>query len=393
MKIAMYVPSWPPGNSANGIVSYASHMIPALRELGHEVFILARDLKESDDARLSPIEAFRKAMPLWNRALYRFAPTRAMYHADAAPLVSAIKALVKRHEIDILEMEESYGLSYAVTRLALIPVVVRLHGPWFLTKKFEDAGRETLERRGIIAADAVTSPSKQTLCSVERQYGLKLRNSLTFANPIAVPSCQWSISNCDMNSLLFIGRFDELKGGDLVIDAFCRLAENNPKLRLTFVGPDHGVDGMNLLEYAKVRLSPNALSRLDYRGQLSFEEVEELRPLHFLTICASRFEVFPYAVLESLTAGCPVVASNVGGIPEIIRAGQNGILYESGRVDHLISAVQSLLDNPNVAERLGKAARRSIYDFRPESIALTAAIFYEQTIRNFQLRKRASLRR
>ncbi|HET9378314.1 MAG TPA: glycosyltransferase family 4 protein [Chthoniobacterales bacterium] len=388
MKIAMYVPSWPPDNSANGIVSYAGHVIPALRELGHEVFVLARHSEDTKDLRISQIGAFREAMPFWNRALFRLAPTSAMYHADAAPLARAVKALVTRHEIDILEMEESYGLSYAITKLALVPVVVRLHGPWFLTKSFEDARREALERRGIITAAGVTAPSNQILRSVERQYRLKLRKSLTFGNPVSVPSCKWRVSNCNVNSLLFIGRFDELKGGDLVINAFGRLAENNPKLTLTFVGPDYGIDGMKLWDYARTRLSPDALSRLDYRGRLSSVEVEKLRPLHFVTICASRFEVFPYTVLEALAVGCPLVTSDVGGIPEIVRSGQSGILFESGNIDDLVSSVQSLLDNPDFAGGLGRRGRRSLRRYRPEAIAALVTDFYEQSIQSFKARHR-----
>ena len=51
MKIALYVPSWPPGETANGIVTYASYVVPALRELGHEVFVLTfhNDRNSFDD--------------------------------------------------------------------------------------------------------------------------------------------------------------------------------------------------------------------------------------------------------------------------------------------------------------------------------------------------------
>ena len=235
----------------------------------------------------------------------------------------------------------------------------------------------------------MTSPSEHVLSSVEHHYGLKLRRTLTFGNPIVAPSRQWRISNCDRNSLLFVGRFDQIKGGDLIIDAFSRLAEKNPQLKLTFVGPDYGVNGTKLLEYARARLSSDALSRLAYAGKLSSDEVAELRPQHFITICASRSEVFPYTVLEAMAFGCPVVASNVGGIPEIIRSGQNGILFESQNVDQLVSSVQSLLDNPDLAERLGSAARLSVDDYRPETMAASLAELYEQTIRAFRLRRQA----
>jgi glycosyltransferase involved in cell wall biosynthesis len=376
----MYVPAWPPGNSANGIVAYARYMIPALRNLGHDVFILTWDSNDTGEPHLSLIKPFQKQRPFWNRALFRVAPTSALYFASAAPLASAVKDLVANHGIEIIEIEESFGLSHAISNLELIPVVVRLHGPWFLTKRFEDSRRENLERRGISTADAVTSPSTYALRTVERHYRLKLRRTLTFKNPIVAPSCQWRISNCDRNGLLFVGRFDQLKGGDLVINAFAKLAENNPRLKLTFVGPDHGINGIKLLEYARATLSSDALSRLCYRGQLSSDEVAELRLQHFITICASQFEVFGYTVLEAMASGCPVIASNVGGIPEILHSGQNGILFKSQNLDCLVSSVQSLLDNPVLAEKLGEAARCSVDDCRPEGMAASAAELYKHTI-------------
>ncbi len=384
----MYVPAWPPGNSANGIVTYASYMIPALCNLGHDVFILTWDASETNEPRLSLLKTFQQPLPIWNRALFRVASTSALYYASARPLASAVKDLVARHGIEIIEIEESFGLSHAISSLNLLPVVVRLHGPWFLTKQSEDARREKLERRGIGTADAVTSPSEHVLYLVERRYRLKLRRTLTFGNPIVASSRQWRFSNCDRNGLLFVGRFDQIKGGDLVIDAFGKLARKNPQLKLTFVGPDNGVKGIKLLEYARSTLAPDALSRLAYRGKLSSSEVAELRPRHFITVCASLFEVFGYSILEAMAFGCPVVASNVGGIPEIVRSGQNGILFESQKVDQLVSSIQSLLDNPNLAERLGRAARLSVDNYRPETMAASAAELYEQTIHAYRLRHR-----
>jgi glycosyltransferase involved in cell wall biosynthesis len=386
MKIAMCVPAWPPGDSANGIVSYASHMIPALRLLGHDVFILARGHGDTEDPHLSYITKFQRPLPLWNRALFKVASTSAIYQADARTLARAVKDLVTRHEVEIVEIEDSFGLSRAISRLDLIPVAVRLHGPWFLNKRYEDTKRESLERRAITSADAVTSPSKHVLELVEHHYGT-LQRTLILGNPIIVQRQQWRLSSCDRLSLLFVGRFDLIKGGDLIIDAFGRLAERNLGLKLTFVGPDYGVNGMNLMEYARAVLPSETLSRLSYRGQLSSDQVAKLRPAHFVTICPSRSEVLPYAVLEAMAFGCPVVASDVGGIPELICSDHNGMVFRSQNVDSLVSSVQSLLDNPNLAARFGSAARRSVDNYRPETVAASTAEFYEETIRVFRARR------
>ena len=72
MKIALYVPSWPPGETASGIVTYASHLVPALLTLGHEVFKLTFH-KDRDDLDPHTIDLYRFATKqrLWDRAFYQ----------------------------------------------------------------------------------------------------------------------------------------------------------------------------------------------------------------------------------------------------------------------------------------------------------------------------------
>ena len=70
MKIAIFVPAWPPGFTANGIVTYASHLVPALRSLGHEVFVITphRTLKEEDPYTIE-LGNFSIAPRIWSSNL------------------------------------------------------------------------------------------------------------------------------------------------------------------------------------------------------------------------------------------------------------------------------------------------------------------------------------
>jgi len=75
-------------------------------------------------------------------------------------------------------------------------------------------------------------------------------------------------------------------------------------------------------------------------------------------------ECMPMSMLEAMAKGIPVVASRVGGIPEMVEDQMEAFLYEAGDVSSLSSCLQRLLDNPEVAERLGCAGRdRQIRDF------------------------------
>ena len=74
----------------------------------------------------------------------------------------------------------------------------------------------------------------------------------------------------------------------------------------------------------------------------------------------SRFESFPNAVLEAMAAGLPIVASDVGGIPEVIEDGRTGFLVPPGEDETLASRVMHLMANPEEGARVGAAAREAV---------------------------------
>ena len=143
LNIALYVPSWPPGSVSNGIVTYASQLVPALRRLGHRVFLLTFDKADSDNDHFTiDLRTYVSVQTLWNRAMFKFAPAIAAFNSTSLSIASAVKELVHQKALDVFEIEDSFGWSFAISRLKLLPVVVRLHGPWFLNGRFNDPGRD-----------------------------------------------------------------------------------------------------------------------------------------------------------------------------------------------------------------------------------------------------------
>src|ERR1700737_3130960 len=193
MKIALYVPSWPPGSSPNGIVTYAAQIVPALRRLGHEVFVLTPNHTERiADAYTIDLNAIHVPRSIWSWVKSRFFPKDPAFNAFVEKLQSAILTLTTRHNLDVMEIEESFGWSWRITQAEIIPVVVRLHGPWFLNGNFDDPleskyrKRIDLEGRGISAAALVTAPSVDVLKNVRTYYDLKLDLARVIPNPLEV---------------------------------------------------------------------------------------------------------------------------------------------------------------------------------------------------------------
>ncbi len=381
MKIGLYVPTWPPGSDANGIVTYAANAVPALRRLGHEVVVITPNLSSADPNAID-LRSYESRPPAWSRLASKIS-RKASYRS----LVSAVKHLAATGRIEVIEIEETFGWSREISRLDIVPVVVRLHGPWFLTKIFEDRARERKELAAIKDATFVTAPSRSVLDSVIKRCGPIIPRSAVVYNSIDLPDDQWRLETCDKNTLLFVGRFDEIKGGDLVIRAFGNLAQKNKNLKLTFVGRDVGINGCSVTDYARQHLSGDVFERVTFTGPLEPSHIEKLRPRHFITISASRFEVFGYTILEAMAFGCPIVAPNVGGIPELITSEKEGILFHAGSAESLSAACQTLIDNHKLAAQLGCEARtKYLASFGTSRNAIHTAEFHRQAIEIFLTR-------
>lgn len=373
MKIAFYVPGWPEG--PNGIITYVRTLAVALNHKGHEIFILTPDANGNlGFETIVPVRFSSSISSLVDR-LGRLMPERIssewQWKQEGMAIVRAIRDLARSHHIDVLEMEESFGWCDIVSRAINMPVVVRLHGPYFLNGKYELGAGATLDVRrirreggGIRSATLVTAPSAQVLAGTEQQYDLHLEGGVV-PNPVNLIEDHrllWSKDRADKRSLLFVGRTDSRKGGDLVLRVFDKLLKTHPDLTLHFVGPDRGFadSGPDVAwsEYLRRHISERAQARIVYHGQLALESVLELRRRCGITLVFSRYETFGMVCAEAMSLGCPLVATRVGGIPEVVCHGETALLADPSDLEDMAQKVAQLLDDTELAARLGEAGRK-----------------------------------
>jgi sugar transferase (PEP-CTERM/EpsH1 system associated) len=157
-----------------------------------------------------------------------------------------------------------------------------------------------------------------------------------------------------------VGRLAEIKRQDVLLRGFARLRQVVPAARLVLVGdgPERG--------------SLTALARqLGIEAAVTFTGARD-RPEDYVAamdvlVLSSRSEGMPLAVLEAWAAGKPVVATPVGGVPELIRDGDTGLLFPVGDVAGLADRLAGLAADPAARSRLGQAGRRRVmaeYDVR-----------------------------
>jgi glycosyltransferase involved in cell wall biosynthesis len=151
-----------------------------------------------------------------------------------------------------------------------------------------------------------------------------------------------------------VGRLSEEKGGvDVLIRAIARLRKINPNLRLLVVG-DGPLRG-NLEALADESAPGGAIMFTGTRN-----DVAHLLSAMDLFVLPSLNEALPIVVLEAMAAGLPVIATNVGGVPEIVEHEKTGLLVAPGSEDALYSALNRLTYDAYLRERLAQAGRRRV---------------------------------
>ncbi|HXI88353.1 MAG TPA: glycosyltransferase, partial [Parvularculaceae bacterium] len=217
MRVVKYVAGWPPERFPNGIVTATSVLAPAMRARGCDLRILAATGVSTDD-RVSLLGDTAKVVDrlLIHRIQGRVRPQSAVFTLGAEQIARAISQTPGLRTADLLEIEESFGWTALLRKRLTMPIVVGLHGPWFLNGAalndgiFDVQGRERVSREGcaIASAEAICARSRYVLNAVREYYALELREAATIPNP-AQPAEQqslWRRDKADPNEILFVGR-------------------------------------------------------------------------------------------------------------------------------------------------------------------------------------------
>jgi glycosyltransferase involved in cell wall biosynthesis len=157
-----------------------------------------------------------------------------------------------------------------------------------------------------------------------------------------------------------VGQLAEWKGVDLIIRAFSGVVRAGVRGRLLIAGGPLGADAEPYA--AGLRHLTSALGLEDKVQFLGFRSDAALllEAADVYIHGARRPDPFPLTVIEALAAGTCVVASELGGIPEVVEHGVNGLLYPAGEVDALEAALLSVSRDPSMRERLGKEGEQTI---------------------------------
>lgn len=250
--------------------------------------------------------------------------------------------------------------------LAECPTVVTLHTPFdALPVSKEMIGRVL---RGATELVAVSAALRRELGERDAEQASRC---VVVHNGFPVPARERQELRIDPPVLLCLGRLSREKGVDRALRAMAALAPRLPAGRLIVAG-----DGPERVELEALARELGLSERVAFRGWIEPERVAEAIDEATIALVPSVWrEPFGLVALQAAQRGRPVVASATGGLPEVVIAGETGVLVPAGDAVALAEAVAALLARPEELRRLGtNAAQRAAGHF---SIARCAADYAE----------------
>jgi glycosyltransferase involved in cell wall biosynthesis len=273
---------------------------------------------------------------------------------------------VVKRRIDIVHAYSFYGNLFAVppARMAGVPVVIasiRDRAPYLTPMQkraqrwacqFADcilvnavAVKEWLISEGYDASKIVVIPNGVDLRRFDRVEGIE-----SPFRALGVPD--------GAPVVLVVSRLNPLKGLEPFLEAASLVARDFPAARFVIVGDTNPNERPYWSTLTSLTGKLEMTDRVTFAGLR--RDVPQLLAAATISVMPSLNEALSNVVLESMAAGAPVVATRVGGTPEAIADGVNGLLVPPGDPRAMASAIAALLSDRGRARRLGAAARQSI---------------------------------
>ncbi|HEX8854564.1 MAG TPA: glycosyltransferase family 4 protein [Thermoleophilaceae bacterium] len=221
------------------------------------------------------------------------------------------------------------------------------HLPMPATHRRQRFAKRALSR----AVSAHVAVGERSAREIEQLVGLPTESIMTIYNGVPQNAPPPLERRADGPVVGSVGRLSEQKGYDLLVRALPDL----PDAQLVLVG-----DGPERARLESLARELGVSERLRITGWS--DKVSSHLAYFDVFALPSRYEAFPLAILEAMFAAVPVVAAEVGSVPEAVQPGVTGLTVAPGSASELASAIRSLLADPERARELGRNARRMALD-------------------------------
>lgn len=378
------------GGAENGIVKINRYLI----NKGYNIKTLASDLGADKEH--------------FNEYVFKSNPTgplKPLFFLFNPSSFFVLKRVLKEYKPDIVHLHTMNQVTPSVLfLLKKYPTVMTLHGPesflskllvWFLQpshfkhklydkKDLNMIGKLTyfyfnsiqkfLYKFGLKKVDVFIAPSKyiQNLAETDVSPIIHLPNFIELRKFHELTSNY---------NLLFVGRLEKLKGVEFLIQAMHSIIKVFPQATLTIIG-----DGSYKTELFNMTKRLQLEEYIQFIGWVENKDLDTHYEKASIVVVPSVWvETFGIVILEAMSAGRPVIGTNVGGIPEIIDDEVNGFLVEPQNPEQIAEKVIKLFLDGKLLKELGRSARKKAEEFSVEKHVEKLEKVYEEIISKYKL--------
>ncbi len=360
--------------SAGGSGVVATELALALASLGHDAHMVATEMPFRLSGATLPRSRPDPARLEMRGEVYFHRIENSSYPLFNEPLTllaaaNTLSEVVEEYEIDLIHAH--YAIPHTTSAILAremvdrkVKVVTTLHGTDVTLVGLEPAFLRTTQH-AITHSDGVTAVSQYLADHTHNAMNISRPISVVHNwvdpdrfRPIKDPNYRSRFALAEEAIVMHASNFRAVKRSEDVVHIFAGIAEQRPA-RLLMVGD--GPERSRCLELAR-KLGVN--DRVHFLGSLPM--LETVLGIADLFLLPSSEESFGLVALEAMACGVPVVASNAGGIPEVVSEGETGFMRPIADVEGMVKASLEVLSSVERRNEMGERSRiRAIRQFRP----------------------------
>ena len=335
-------------------------------------FLSNVDLKQIDLHVIALVRPWEKPPLLLEQVkrlgiTYTTLPSRKRPGTDPLRILRVIWALFRvfrQQQFDLLHAHGYYAdiCALPIARVRRIPALSTCHG--FINTDWKLQLNNRLDLWALRLCSRILVVSDEIRNGLEKR-GIKKERICVITNAVPIPPLmnqndkghrcfrqQHGFSSEDF-VFVYVGRLSEEKGLCFLLEAFAGLIRDSVSARLVLIG-----DG------PQRELLEQRVAELDLERQVSLVGFQsQVSPWLAIADCfvlSSLTEGTPMALLEAMAAGVPVVATEVGGVPDVITSGVNGLLVPCANADALRNGMSRIIDHPELRDKYRCEARKTV---------------------------------
>ncbi|MEJ8816969.1 glycosyltransferase family 4 protein [Lacibacter sp. H407] len=403
MHILLVTYEFPPAMATGGIGSYMNHLANLLYRKGHKVSVISATYYHNKESIVQREFCINYLVPVADPNQFR------------ARALAVFEQYFNAHEVDLMESPEvgACGLDIKL-KYPFIPLLVKMHTPGVLITKVSNTYQPFLTKLRFVAgaflrgridfgywnktdsnkhqnpeyiictqADLILTPSKALRDWGISYWKLPQEKIKLLANPFTADSelFQFPIDR-ETKTICFVGKLTILKGMFTFTPALKIILEQHPDYSAIIIGRDESVsEEMPSMKGWMQQELRTVAKRVRFTGALTGAQVKQELAKSDIAVVPSLWENYPTVVLEAMAAGCAVAASDRGGIPEIIKDRQTGLLFEPKHVSSIVNSINELITNKVFRLQIATAGRKKIQNMNNELFILETESIYRSVMK------------